>query len=101
VPVAVPVELVPSADPDGVPAPVAAVPDVAGAEADVDVEAAADAEVVAVAEGAGAALEAPPLQAPSSRHRAPAVAAAVRERRGLVMPQSLTYRSAVSQRTCR
>jgi hypothetical protein len=49
----------------------------------------------------GAALEAPPEQAPSIRHRSPSAAAAVRGRRVVVMPPSLSHASPDGQRTCR
>jgi hypothetical protein len=49
----------------------------------------------------GAALEAPPEQAPSIRHRSPSAAAAVRGRRVVVMAPSLTHAPHDGQRTCR
>ena len=87
---------VPSGDAVGAPDavdPVALEPE--GVEPDA-------AELDAVGAGdVGAALDDPPLQAPSSRHRALAVTAAARGPRMAVMGESLTYHEPLGQRTCR
>jgi hypothetical protein len=79
------------------------VPPVSAPPLPVAVDAALDVAVDVAVEVTlfGAALEDPPLQAASSRHRAPAGTAARLEGRVGVMGPSLTYRRRSGQRTCR